>query len=75
MQGAQISLSVGLVGVLLSLSLGVLLGGISGYYGGRIDFVIQRVIEFVLSLPTHPDLARAGRGAAAGLAGRRSTIS
>ena len=54
MQGAQISLSVGLVGVLLSLSLGVLLGGISGYYGGRIDFVIQRVIEFVLSLPTIP---------------------
>ncbi|MCP8940563.1 ABC transporter permease [Alsobacter sp. SYSU M60028] len=54
MEGAQISLSVGLVGVLMSLSLGVLLGGISGYYGGRVDFVIQRVIEFVLSLPTIP---------------------
>ena len=39
MQGAQISLSVGLVGVLLSLIIGVVLGGISGYYGGRIDFV------------------------------------
>ena len=49
--------------------IGVLLGGISGYYGGRIDFVIQRVIEFVLSLPSDPDLARAGRRAAAGLAG------
>jgi peptide/nickel transport system permease protein len=36
------------------LLIGVLLGGISGYYGGRIDFVIQRVIEFILALPTIP---------------------
>lgn len=54
MQGTQISLSVGLVGVLLSLTIGVLLGGISGYFGGRTDFAIQRVIEFVLSLPSIP---------------------
>ncbi len=54
MVGTQISLSVGLLGVLLSLSIGVVLGGISGYYGGRIDFAIQRVIELVLSLPTIP---------------------
>ena len=54
MQGAQISLSVGLVGVFLSLVLGIVLGGISGYYGGRVDFAIQRVIEFMLSLPTIP---------------------
>ncbi|MBM3523441.1 MAG: ABC transporter permease, partial [Alphaproteobacteria bacterium] len=54
MEGAQISLSVGLVGVLLSLTLGVLLGGISGYFGGRVDFVVQRAIEFVLSLPSIP---------------------
>ncbi len=54
MEGAQISLSVGLVGVFLSLLLGVLLGGISGYYGGKPDFVIQRVIEFILSLPAIP---------------------
>ncbi|MCC2613064.1 ABC transporter permease [Neorhizobium petrolearium] len=53
-QGAQISLSIGLVGVFLSLLLGIVLGGISGYYGGRIDFVMQRVIDFVLSLPTIP---------------------
>ena len=53
-QGAQVSLSIGLVGVALSLLLGVVLGGISGYYGGRIDFVMQRVIDFVLSLPTIP---------------------
>ena len=54
MQGAQISLSIGLVGVTLSLFIGVLLGGISGYFGGRIDFAIQRVVEFVLALPTIP---------------------
>jgi peptide/nickel transport system permease protein len=54
MQGAQVSLSIGLVGVFLSLLIGVVLGGISGYYGGRIDFAIQRVIEFVLALPNIP---------------------
>jgi len=54
MQGAQISLSVGLAGVLLSLTIGILLGGVSGYYGGRIDFAVQRLIEFVLSLPSIP---------------------
>jgi len=54
MVGTQISLSVGLLGVFLSLTLGIFLGGISGYYGGRIDFAIQRVIELVLSLPTIP---------------------
>lgn len=52
--GTQISLSVGLLGVFLSLLLGIVLGGISGYYGGRTDFVIQRVIELVLALPTIP---------------------
>ncbi len=54
MQGAQISLSIGLVGVALSLIIGIILGGISGYYGGRIDFVVQRTIEFVLALPSIP---------------------
>ncbi len=54
MQGAQISLSIGLVGVAFSLIIGVVLGGISGYFGGRIDFAIQRVVEFVLALPTIP---------------------
>ncbi|MDO1583553.1 ABC transporter permease [Rhizobium oryzicola] len=53
-QGAQISLSIGLVGVFISLLLGIVLGGISGYYGGKLDFVMQRVIDFVLSLPTIP---------------------
>ena len=52
--GTRISMSVGLVGVAISLSLGVLLGGISGYYGGMLDNVIQRVIEFIRSIPTIP---------------------
>jgi peptide/nickel transport system permease protein len=45
-QGARISMSIGLVGVTISLILGVVIGGISGYFGGRIDWVIQRIIEF-----------------------------
>ena len=52
--GARISLSIGLVGVAMSLVLGVVLGGISGYYGGAIDTAIQRVIEFLRSVPTIP---------------------
>ncbi len=48
------SLTVGLVGVIISLFLGVTLGGISGYYGGIIDTVIQRVIEVLQSIPTIP---------------------
>ncbi|MBV7331055.1 ABC transporter permease [Chloroflexi bacterium TSY] len=52
--GARISLSVGLVGVALSFILGCLLGGISGYFGGTVDLIIQRIIEFLISIPTIP---------------------
>ncbi len=52
--GARISMTIGLVGVGLSLFFGVLLGGISGYFGGWIDNLIQRVIEFLQSLPSIP---------------------
>ncbi|MDQ3702469.1 MAG: ABC transporter permease [Chloroflexota bacterium] len=52
--GTRISMSIGLVGVGLSLVLGVLLGGISGYYGGAVDTGIQRAIEFLRSIPTIP---------------------
>ncbi len=51
---ARISLSIGLVGVFLSFILGCILGGISGYYGGTADMIIQRVIEFLISIPTIP---------------------
>jgi peptide/nickel transport system permease protein len=52
--GARLSLSMGLVSVFLSLALGVVLGGISGYYGGMADVIIQRVIEFIRTIPTIP---------------------
>jgi len=52
--GARISLSVGLIGVALSLVLGILLGGLSGYRGGVIDDIIQRAIELLRSIPSIP---------------------
>jgi peptide/nickel transport system permease protein len=52
--GARVSLSIGLIGVGISLVLGVVLGGISGYYGGWADMIIQRIIEFLRSIPTIP---------------------
>jgi peptide/nickel transport system permease protein len=54
MYGTQTSLIIGLVGVSLSLLLGVFLGGISGLYGGILDTVIQRIIEILRSIPTIP---------------------
>lgn len=52
--GTRISLSIGFIGVILSLALGVLLGGISGYFGGTVDLFIQRMIELLQSLPQIP---------------------
>ncbi len=52
--GTRISMSIGLVGVALSFVLGILLGGLSGYYGGTLDEFIQRAIEFLRSIPTIP---------------------
>ena len=52
--GARVSMSIGLVGVALSLIIGLILGGLSGYYGGRIDRFIQRTMEFLRSMPTIP---------------------
>ncbi len=52
--GTRISMSIGLMGVAISLVLGILLGGISGYYGGLVDTLIQRVIEFLRSIPHIP---------------------
>lgn len=54
MVATRTSLTIGLVGVALSLFLGVLLGGLSGLYGGMMDASIQRVIEIVRSIPTIP---------------------
>jgi peptide/nickel transport system permease protein len=52
--GSRISLSVGFIGVILSLVLGVVLGGISGYFGGVTDLIIQRVIELLQAIPRIP---------------------
>ncbi|PRY00894.1 ABC transporter permease [Allonocardiopsis opalescens] len=52
--GTRISLSIGLVGVALTFVFGIVLGGVSGYFGGRTDTAIQRVIEFLMSIPTIP---------------------
>ena len=54
MHGTRVSLSIGLIAVGLSIFLGILLGGISGYYGGWPDLVIQRLIEILQSLPPIP---------------------
>ena len=52
--GSRISLSIGLIGVSLSFFLGILLGGIAGYYGGVIDYLIQRAIEILRCIPHIP---------------------
>ena len=52
--GAQVSLTIGLVGVAISFVVGCVLGGLSGYFGGPIDMIIQRLIEFLSALPTLP---------------------
>lgn len=54
MAGARISLSIGLIGVLLSFVLGVVIGSVSGYIGGTSDILIQRFIEVVISIPSIP---------------------
>jgi peptide/nickel transport system permease protein len=54
LHAARISLSIGLVGIAVSFILGCLLGGLSGFFGGTTDLIIQRVIELLLSIPTIP---------------------
>ena len=52
--GARVTLSAGLVGVMFAFVLGLTLGSISGYFGGWIDSSIQRLMEFIRSIPTIP---------------------
>jgi peptide/nickel transport system permease protein len=51
LHGARVSLSVGLFGIAITLGLGLTLGGLSGYLGGRFDAVMMRVSEFLMSIP------------------------
>ncbi|NMM45176.1 ABC transporter permease [Rhodospirillaceae bacterium KN72] len=53
-QGARISMTVGLIGVTISFVLGITLGGIAGYFGGAADWCVQRVIEVIRSFPSLP---------------------
>jgi peptide/nickel transport system permease protein len=50
--GARISLSIGLVGIAISFPLGMLVGGISGYFGGAIDATLMRLVEVLMTIPS-----------------------
>ena len=52
--GARISLTIGLLGIGISFALGLVIGGIAGYFGGIADLVIQRLIEIIRSFPELP---------------------
>jgi peptide/nickel transport system permease protein len=52
--GTRVSMSIGLIGVCLSLVLGVVMGSLAGFYGGWVDTTIQRIIEVISSMPTIP---------------------
>jgi peptide/nickel transport system permease protein len=54
--GAQVSLTVGVVGILISFTIGILVGGASGFYGGWVDSLLQRLVEVLLSFPRLPIL-------------------
>ena len=49
--GAQVSLSIGIIGIIISTIIGMIVGGIAGYFGGAIDFTLMRVSEVLLALP------------------------
>ncbi len=50
--GAQISLSIGIIGILISTIIGMIVGGIAGYFGGVTDFLLMRTVEVLLALPS-----------------------
>ncbi len=52
--GARISLTIGLIGIIFSFTLGIVFGGLAGYYGGWVDIVVTRVIEILRSFPEIP---------------------
>ncbi len=54
LNGGRLSLSIGLIGVFMSMLFGLALGGFAGYYGGRVDAIIMRVVDLFMSLPTIP---------------------
>lgn len=51
---SRISLTIGLVGIIISTVLGLILGGVAGYFGGVIDRIIMRIVDLLSSIPTIP---------------------
>ncbi len=49
--GAQISLSIGLIGIAITMVIGFVVGGLAGYFGGAFDFVAMRICEFLMAIP------------------------
>ena len=56
MYGGRVSLTLGFVVVILETILGILMGGISGYFGGKIDQIIMRIVDIINCIPTLPIL-------------------
>ncbi|MCZ6883079.1 MAG: ABC transporter permease [Gammaproteobacteria bacterium] len=52
--GARISLTIGIIGIAISFTFGIILGGLAGYYGGWVDAIVQRAIEVIRSFPELP---------------------
>lgn len=50
--GAQVSLSIGFIGIMITMTLGFLVGGIAGYFGGAVDFGAMRMVEFIMAVPS-----------------------
>lgn len=50
--GAQVSLSIGFIGIMITMTLGFFVGGIAGYFGGKVDFGAMRSVEFIMAIPT-----------------------
>ncbi len=49
--GSRISLSIGLIGISITMIMGFIVGGLSGYYGGTLDFCAMRIVEFLMAIP------------------------
>lgn len=54
LSGARISLTIGLIGIILSFTMAIVIGGLAGYYGGIVDLFVQRIIEILQSFPQIP---------------------
>lgn len=49
--GSQVSLSIGLIGIAITMLMGFLVGGMAGYFGGKVDFLAMRLVEFLMAIP------------------------